>query len=265
MKDKIRKISNAGPIPTKDMLRFREECRNFITLILKKLQTKSPLNKKLVRGFSFLDPSLFGKQLCISRLNLCLQECVSEMWLSGLEADEAKKQFMLLTCDSRIIDKALQFNRTTDRLDEFWLLILKEKPAARALDTFIRKILTLSHGQASIERGFSINKDAIVENQKESSLIAQRLVYDSIKNVNLEEMEVSKKLIWNARNAHRYWQDAQQLEKENGSREEQKKLSAKRKADELISKETERKKIKHDMEASLLKLDSEINELKYKP
>ena len=85
------------------------------------------------------------------------------------------------------------------------------------------------------------------------------------KNVNLEEMKVSKKLIWNARNAHRYWQDAQQLEKENGSREEQKKLSTKRKADELISKETEGKKIKHDMEATLLKLDSEINELNYKP
>ena len=97
------------------------------------------------------------------------------------------------------------------------------------------------------------------------SLIAQRLVYDSIKNLNLEEMSVSKKLIWNAKNAHRYWQDAQQLEKENASREEQKKLSTKRKADELISKENEWKKIKHDMEATLLKLDSEINELKYKP
>lgn len=88
---------------------------------------------------------------------------------------------MLLTCDSIIIDEALQFNRTTDRLDEFGLSILKENLSARALHTFIRKILTLSHGQASIERGFSINKDAIVENQKESSLIAQSLVYDSIK------------------------------------------------------------------------------------
>ena len=92
------------------------------------------------------------------------------------------EQFLLLTCDSRIIDKALQFKRTTDRLDEFWLSILKENSAARALDTLIRKILTLSHGQASIERVFSINKEAIVENQKESSLIAQRLLYDSIKN-----------------------------------------------------------------------------------
>lgn len=30
-----------------------------------------------------LDPSLFGQPLCISRLHLCLQECVSEMWLLG--------------------------------------------------------------------------------------------------------------------------------------------------------------------------------------
>ena len=39
----------------------------------------------------------------------------------------------------------------------------------------------------------------------------------------------------------------------------------KRKADELIAKETERKKKKLDMVATLVKLNSEINELKYKP
>ena len=78
-------------------------------------------------------------------------------------------------------------------------------------------------------------------------------------------MEVCKKLIWSAKNAHRYWQDAHQLEKEKESREEQKKSFAKRKADELLVKETERRKIKLDMEATLLKLDTEINELKHKP
>jgi len=85
------------------------------------------------------------------------------------------------------------------------------------------------------------------------------------KNASYANCKSFQKMIWKSRNAHRYWQDEQQLEKENGSREEQKKLSTKRKADEQISKETERKKIKHDMEATLLKLDSEINKLKHKP
>jgi len=34
--------------------------------------------------------------------------------------------------------------------------------------------LLLSHGQASIERGFSVNKELVVENQSEQTLAARR-------------------------------------------------------------------------------------------
>ncbi len=44
-------------------------------------------------------------------------------------------------------------------------------------------LLVLSHGQATVESGFSVNEDMLVENLKEHSLIAQRIVYDSIKQV----------------------------------------------------------------------------------
>ena len=57
------------------------------------------------------------------------------------------------------------------------------------LDTFLRSrmagncpkawsvcelALLLSHGQASIERGFSVNKELVVENQSEQTLAARR-------------------------------------------------------------------------------------------
>ncbi|KAK3932137.1 hypothetical protein KUF71_011465, partial [Frankliniella fusca] len=38
---------------------------------------------------------------------------------------------------------------------------------------FLKKVLIISHGNADVERGFSINKETIVENHLES-LIAQR-------------------------------------------------------------------------------------------
>lgn len=41
--------------------------------------------------------------------------------------------------------------------------------------------LSLSHGNASVESGFSVNEDLLVENLQESSLINQRIVYDAIK------------------------------------------------------------------------------------
>ena len=41
-------------------------------------------------------------------------------------------------------------------------------------------ILTLSHGQATVERGFSVNKEVLAPNRQETSLVAMRLVHSSM-------------------------------------------------------------------------------------
>ena len=41
-------------------------------------------------------------------------------------------------------------------------------------------MLILSHGQATVERGFSINSAFVVENLKEESVVSQRIVFDAI-------------------------------------------------------------------------------------
>ena len=45
---------------------------------------------------------------------------------------------------------------------------------------FIKKILILSHGNATLERGFSVNKECVVMNLEKERLVAQRLVYDTV-------------------------------------------------------------------------------------
>ena len=56
----------------------------------------------------------------------------------------------------------------------------------------LKIILTLSDGQASVERSFSVNKSLLVENLATKSLIAQRIVYDYMKvsNVSAEDVEI---------------------------------------------------------------------------
>ncbi len=39
----------------------------------------------------------------------------------------------------------------------------------------------LSHGNATVESGFSVNKEILVENLKGSSIISQRIVYDAVR------------------------------------------------------------------------------------
>ena len=46
-----------------------------------------------------------------------------------------------------------------------------------------RKILLLSHGQTSVERGFSVNKEIMLENMLEHTLKAQQTISDHIKSV----------------------------------------------------------------------------------
>ncbi|KAG0423629.1 hypothetical protein HPB47_000599, partial [Ixodes persulcatus] len=64
------------------------------------------------------------------------------------------------------------------------------------LFAFVKLILSLSHGNASVERGFSINKDCLVENQKEQSLVAQRIVYDAVSSAGgVASVQLTKRML----------------------------------------------------------------------
>ena len=55
----------------------------------------------------------------------------------------------------------------------------------------------MSHGQAHIERGFSINKEIVVENLHSKCLYAQRLVYDAsnLSGKSVHEIDLPNKLV----------------------------------------------------------------------
>ena len=109
-----------------------------------------------------------------------------------------------------------------------------------------------------MERGFNINKEAIVENQLEESLVAQRFVYDGVREKQLSEMDVPKGMIRMARNANRRykeWKDAKKGQEENRS---QKENERKRQAEVLLAKEEELKRLRRELEA----LDDDITKLK---
>ena len=76
----------------------------------------------------------------------------------------------------------LKFNVLSDRLDTFLRFYLSNKTEYESLWSICILVFTLSHGQISIERGFSINKEILVENLETKSLIAQRLVYNNLKS-----------------------------------------------------------------------------------
>ena len=68
-------------------------------------------------------------------------------------------------------------------------------------------LLTVSHGNATVESGFSINEALLLNNMKERTVIAQRTVYDSIiKHGGVLNVPIKKELINRVRGSHSSYQ-----------------------------------------------------------
>ena len=67
-------------------------------------------------------------------------------------------------------EKCVGFEFGEDRLDAFFYDVLNTQKTYENLWTTVKFLLTLSHGQAAVERGFSVNKEALAPNLKEDSL-----------------------------------------------------------------------------------------------
>jgi len=125
------------------------------------------------------------------------------------------------------------------------------------------QIFILSHGNASVERGFSVNKDCLIENLHEESLIAQRHVWAAIQKYGgVEKVNITKKMIMDVRNSRSYYKEA--LENKKQKQKEAKEANEKRKKAGVLLKELNQKKIRllEDTQSQLNMLEEEIQSLR---
>ena len=74
----------------------------------------------------------------------------------------------------------------------------------RALYTVSIFVFVLLHGQSAVERRFSVNKEIMVDNMQQLSLISQRVVYDHFlsQKLKIHELPLSRKLLKSCMVAH---------------------------------------------------------------
>ena len=111
-----------------------------------------------------------------------LQRLIETRWKTSEEADTVLAEYRKLVSDAKRyhLDKFSSFKITTDRLDSFLFEVLQNQNESQQLWITMQLILTLSHGQATVERGFSVNKEVLVPKLQETSLVAMRLVHSSM-------------------------------------------------------------------------------------
>jgi hypothetical protein len=222
------------------------QCLEFLSSTTAKLIERSPLRYKIVRAISCFVPSTISNNhvLAQSRMGDLVQILYNTNHITALTADNSKMQFSKL-CDlaSRELHQQFEeYSRGNERLDKFYFNILGLNPDFSDLFSIVRLVLTLSHGNASVESGFSVNADMLVENLHEESLVAQRTVYDSVQaSGGWKDVQIDKSLLQFVRGAHRRYQEALECQRKAAS-EENKKTATKRRATEEIKALMEKKK-----------------------
>jgi hypothetical protein len=185
------------------VLRFKEQCLLFLQHLTSKLVEKCPLKYQLVKGATCFNPEIMlSETLRVARVSTALNVFVEKKRVSAASADKVKRAYSSL-CEQQAVQTRLrQFKRKEHRLDQFLHEIVKQEDVDDALLSFMKQILVLFHGNAAVERSFSINKECLVENLQEDSLVAQRCVYDAVAAFGgISAVPINKAMIHCVRNA----------------------------------------------------------------
>ena len=89
------------------------------------------------------------------------------------------------------------FNPKEDNLDHFFFHKLTfEIPSE--LQSLLKMVLVLSHGQAGVERLFNINKTVSKVNMKDDSIVARKMIIDHMQKKDLSPapIDLSSRTAW---------------------------------------------------------------------
>lgn len=230
---------------------LRVKAKEALICFIKKLMEKSPLAYPLARNLSCLSPVTMSTspEECKKLFRRVLLTLVQKKKLNEGLCDKVEIEFAALmgdACDAEKGKDFREFSFSENRLDVFLHEKGKNYPSAWAV---MRELLLLSHGQATVERGFSYNKEMVVENQEGDSLIARRLVKDHITSAGgSKNVVITKQMLAYARSSYNRYNQHIEEEKDRKAKEAK---NRKRKAEEDYVEELKAKKarISKDIEA----------------
>nr|CAD7200137.1 unnamed protein product [Timema douglasi] len=237
-------------VTERQKLEFIHECRSILTTMIVKLQERSPLKQKAVRGLSSLDPCVIqhSPQLGQKRFPFLLEELNHTNIINDVLAENAKKEYLHF-CKfkkSQLQEIFCPCDQFSDEvgLDTIYGSFLIGDANFKHFWEVIKICLVLSHGNAIVEGGFSVNKSLLVENMHEKTVTAQRHIHDEIQEAGrIKNIHISKKMLDNVRGARKRYHEYLEMKKQERS-EDDKKKAEKRKLDiQVKDLEGKRKKI----------------------
>ena len=187
-------------------------------------QERSPLQFHFARKLQSLDPRVMvSEPESVDKMfQQVLKTLVEEELKTNQQADSELDQFRKLISEAKKYhyERFATYCFTQERLDKFFSKLLENKEEYEQLWMTMKMLLTLSHGQAAVERGFSVNKEILNPNLQEMSLRAIRLIYSSLstEKIKLAEFHISEELLFScnyAPNRYKMHMIEKKIEKED--------------------------------------------------
>lgn len=238
----------------------RLECRDFIKAMLKKLMEKSPVKYNLVQHLSWLQPQIMiskdekTRKRAAEDLDNTLKTLCDAGRVKSENCDHIIGQYSKICEHLLRVDDNSDFRNFDHKIESHRIDVLfhrnMDKSEFTELWKVVKMILLLSHGQATVERGFSVNKETTADNMKKESLVSRRLVVQAVRAAGgVTSVLVTKELLCYASSAcSKYHDHLDQQRKE----EAQKQVAQKRKLEEGKIEELKKKlKLVEDDASSL--------------
>ena len=206
---------------------LKKEATSIMAELCTLIVEKSPVKYPTARQLACLNPGNMASdpQNSATAFEKLLRTLSDTHWIQDAQCQLALDEFrtLLKQCDSSFTE----FSMLRDRLDTFWIETISKSPLYRNLWPIVRKLLILSHGQASVERGFSVNKNMVADNQTEDSLIARRVIKDFIQSAGgLKHISINNEMRAAAKSSRMkyemYLEEQKKLQAEDGGAKKRK-------------------------------------------
>ena len=227
--------------------------------MVKKMKEKSPATYPLVRMMTSLDPRRISKEDKkkdnVKKFTSCLSIMSESNWIREDEVDRIVSQYkhFLDAVVEEHHESFKNFKPEEERLDQLLSHHLQGVKEYRELWHVVRQLLLLSHGQATVERGFSVNKEASSDNISQLSLVARRQIINHVRKVGgVKNVPITHGLIMSASSARKkYFQHLEDQRKE----QEQAEVNRKRKAQEGKKLKEKKRRIEKDIDHLIVEAD----------
>ena len=255
----LHELKGTRKISDKDVFSVKSDTRKVLVFLVNKLLEKSPIRYGLVRNLEWLNPRALctNQPKCVQQLTRALQILVDMHHVTAGQCDLIIRQYKEFATENAANENFMSFKVGTDRLDVLFYGTLGKNTQWAELWNLSKKLLLLSHGQASVERGFSINKEVSVQNMSAQTLVAQRAIKDYLISVGgATHVPMSKELLLSASSARQRYQRHLDEEKKH---QDSDKRSTKRKA--ILDEIDDLKAKKARMESGIATLTKSADEL----